>query len=150
MGIYMIGPAFVFIISAVMLLSLLQSFSSGVSSIASTSYQSDDVEITNSHLIYTGLEADLKYAIENVESEHSGYDEYKYSIDAIGHDMHLLMAYLTAKYEDFTAGEVRSELNSIFNEQYDYRLTEVIEVRYKTVHHSSTDPETGETSSWTT
>jgi murein DD-endopeptidase MepM/ murein hydrolase activator NlpD len=150
MGIYMIGPAFIFIISAVMLLSLLQSFSSGVSSIVSTSYQSDDVEITNSHLIYTGLEADLKYAIENVESDHSGYDEYKYSIDSIGHDIHLLMAYLTAKYEAFTASEVRNELNRIFNEQYDYRLTQVTEVRYRTVHHSSTDPETGATHSWTT
>jgi len=150
MGIYMIGPAFIFIISAVMLLSLLQSFSSGVSSIASTSYQSDDVEITNSHLIYTGLEADLKYAIENVESDHSGYDEYKYSIDSIGHDIHLLMAYLTVKYEAFTASEVRNELNRIFNEQYDYRLTQVTEVRYRTVHHSYTDPETGATHSWTT
>lgn len=149
MGIYLIGPAFVFIISAVMLLSLLQSFSGSVSSIASTSYQSDDVEITNSHLIYTGLEADLKYAIENVESDHSGYDEYRYSIDAIGHDIHLLMAYLTAKFEDFTASEVRNELNRIFNEQYDYRLTEVTEVRYKTVYHSYTDPETGASYSWT-
>ena len=149
-GIYMLGPLCFFVIVVVMLLSLVQAFSSGVSTVISTSYQSSDVDISNSHLIYTGLEADLKYAIEHVEDDYPSYDEYRYDLDTIGHDMHLLMAYLTAKFGDFSPSNVRSELNSIFNTQYDYKLTRVVEVRYRTVWHSSTDPETGATHTWST
>lgn len=150
MGIYMIGPVCIFAVAAVIILSVVQSFSSGVSTVISTSYQSSDADVTNSHLIYTGLEADLRYAIENVENDYPDYDEYRYDIDNIGHDMHIILAYLTARFGDFSPNDVRTELNSIFNEQYDYTLTRVIEVRYKTVWHSSTDPETGQTHSWST
>jgi len=150
MGIYMIGPVCIFAVAAVMILSVVQSFSSGVSTVISTSYQSSDADVTNSHLIYTGLEADLRYAIKNVEDDYPDYDEYRYDIDNIGHDMHMILAYLTARFGDFSPNDVRTELNSIFNEQYDYTLTRVVEVRYKTVWHSSTDPETGQTHSWST
>lgn len=148
-GIYMIGPVFLFIVSGTMILSFVQSFSSGVNGIASTSYQSTDVEITNSHLIYTGLEADLKYAIKNVEDDYSEYNEYRYSLDSIGHNIHMLMAYLTSKYHDFTSSDVRGELSEIFRKQYDYRLTKVTETKYRTLYHSYTDPKTGTTYSWT-
>lgn len=150
MAIYMIGPVCIFVVAAVMILSVIQSFSSGVSTVISTSYQSSDIDVTNSHLIYTGLEADLKYAIENVEDDYSEYDEFRYDLDSIGHDMHLIVAYLTAKFGDFSPSDVRSELNSIFNEQYDYTLTRIVEVRYRTVWHSSYDPVSGYSSSWST
>jgi murein DD-endopeptidase MepM/ murein hydrolase activator NlpD len=40
------------------------------------------------------------------------------------------MAYLTAKYQDFTYAGVESELRSLFGEQYQLAFTESIETRY--------------------
>ncbi|MCH4888940.1 M23 family metallopeptidase [Acidaminobacter sp. JC074] len=149
-GIYMIGPVLLLVVVTIMMLSFVQAVSGGISTVVTTSYQSSDVNITNSHLIYTGLEADLKYAIQNVEEDHPSYNEFRYSLDNISHDMHLLMAYLTAKFGNFEPNDVRTELNSIFSLQYEYTLTRIVEVRYRTVWQSSYDPVTGASYSWST
>lgn len=73
----------------------------------------------------------------------SGYDEYRYDLDEINHNPYELAAYLTVKFEDYTRDEVQATLQWLFEQQYELTLTEVVEIRTRTT--SSTDPETGET-----
>ena len=40
-------------------------------------------------------EAALQEKIDNIESSHPGYDEYRYDLDMIGHDPHELAAFLS-------------------------------------------------------
>lgn len=119
----------------------------GISVVIATSYQTNDLKVTEAENIYTRLEADLRYAIENVEADRPGYDEYRYYIDDIYHDPHMLIAYLTAKYGDFTSGQAKRELSRVFDEQYRYNLIENIEKRTKTVTVYTRDPDTGEMTS---
>ena len=148
-AIYMIGPIFMFVVASVLILTMVQSFSGAVSTVVSTSYQSSDLVVTNSDVLYTRLEADLLYAINHVEEDHSSYDEYRYYVDAVGHDPHKLIAYLTAKFGEYTDADASNELSRIFDLQYDYRLVEKIETRYRTVTHTSVDPDTGESTTTT-
>ena len=60
-----------------------------------------------------------------------------------GGDIYELAAYLTVKFEDYTRDEVQATLQWLFEQQYELTLTEVVEIRTRTT--SSTDPETGET-----
>ncbi len=146
-GAYIIG----IILAMIMLVNTVGAFtgmiSNGVSVILSTSYQSSDQEITATENVYNRLEADLKHAIDNVESDYSGYDEYRYYIGTIGHDPYELMAYLTAKYGEFTSSQVNGELSRIFDEQYDYSLRSTTQTRTRTVTRYYRDSDTGE---WTT
>lgn len=89
------------------------------------------------------LEAALRNEINNIERTHSGYDEYRYDLDEINHNPYELAAYLTVKFEDYTRDEVQATLQWLFEQQYELTLTEVVEIRTRTT--SSTDPETGET-----
>ena len=54
-----------------------------------------------------------------------------------------LAAYLTVKFEDYTRSEVQDTLQWLFEQQSELTLTEEVEIRTGTT--SSTDPETGET-----
>lgn len=92
---------------------------------------------------YKALEAALRNKINNIERTHSGYDEYRYDLDEINHNPYELAAYLTVKFEDYTRDEVQATLQWLFEQQYELTLTEVVEIRTRTT--SSTDPETGET-----
>lgn len=148
-AIYMIGPVFLFVVVSMLILTMVQSFSGAVSTFVSTSYQSSDLVVTNSDVLYTRLESDLLYAINHVEEDHSSYDEYRYDVDAIGHDSQMLIAYLTAKFGEFTEVDASNEFSRIFDLHYDYRLVEKIETRYRTVTHTSVNPTTGETSTTT-
>lgn len=66
-----------------------------------------------------------------------------YDLDEINHNPYELAAYLTVKFEDYTRDEVQATLQWLFEQQYELTLTEVVEIRTRTT--SSTDPETGET-----
>ena len=39
-------------------------------------------------------ENELQQQIDNIESTHPGYDEYRYDLDSIGHNPHELASYL--------------------------------------------------------
>ena len=91
----------------------------------------------------TALENELAQTVANIESTHPGYDEYRYSVDEIGHNPYELASYLSAKYHVYFREQVQDELREIFEAQYELTLTEEVEIRYRT--ETSTDPETGET-----
>ncbi len=88
-------------------------------------------------------ENELQQQIDNIESTHPGYDEYRYDLDSIGHNPHELASYLTALLQTYTPQSAQAELNRVFAMQYTLTLTEETEIRYRT--ETSTDPETGET-----
>ena len=141
----------------IMLLSGLSScgamFSGTLNGVLGTSYTSEDSDLVEVENSYAGLENDLQKEIDNIERIHSGYDEYRYDLENIGHNPHELASYLTAKYQTYTRADVQSELQRIFNQQYKLTLTEEVEVRYRTETRTGTttvtDPETGETTTET-
>jgi murein DD-endopeptidase MepM/ murein hydrolase activator NlpD len=105
---------------------------SGIGAILSSSYLAEDTDIDSAELAYTEWETDLRLEIENAEINRSGYDEYRYNVDEIGHDPHALLSYLSARHRNFTFSDVASELREIFDEQYSLEFIEEIEVRYRT------------------
>ena len=98
--------------------------------VAASSYLAEDADIDNAELAYTEWETDMQIRVANAESEFPGYDEYRYSVDDIGHGAYELMAYLTARYQSFTYAGIQADLRAIFNEQYSLTFTEEIETRY--------------------
>ena len=135
-----------------MLLNTMSScsvLSQGIGSVISgTTYPSDDPELVAVEADYAAKEAALQAKIDNIESSHPGYDEYRYDLDMIGHDPHELAAYLSAVLQGYTQESAQAELERVFDAQYELTLTEEVEIRYRTETRTgtttSTDPETGE------
>ena len=90
----------------------------GSSAIISTSYSSTDEDIYAAENAYKALEEALNTQINQIESRHPDYDEYRYQIDEIGHNPYQLISYLTVKYGGFTYAEVADEIKEIFQQQY--------------------------------
>ena len=112
------------------------------SMISGTTYPSDDPELVAVEADYAAKEAALQAEIDNIESSHPGYDEYRYDLDMIGHDPHELAAYLSAVLQGYTRASAQAELERIFAAQYLLTLTEEVEVRYRT--EARTDSEGNE------
>ena len=91
-----------------------------LTTVTATSWPADDIQITKADAYYTKLEAQMQRKINTVESRHTGCEEYYYNLSEIGHDSTMLISYLSAKYQDFTFNQVRSELDAIFTAQYQY------------------------------
>jgi len=62
----------------------------------SAAYLANEQDICNSDLYYTELETDLQIDINDTETNHPGYDEYRYNIGEISHNPYVLMGYLSA------------------------------------------------------
>ena len=112
------------------------------SMISGTTYPSDDPELVAVEADYAAKEAALQAEIDNIESSHPGYDEYRYDLDMISHDPHELAAYLSAVLQGYTRASAQAELERIFAAQYQLTLTEEVEVRYRT--ETRTDSEGNE------
>ena len=118
-------------------------FSGMVNGVVGTSYTSEDSDLVAVENSYAAMENELQREIDTIESTHPGYDEYRYDLDTIGHNPHELASYLTALLQSYTPGSAQAEIERIFDMQYTLTLTEEVEIRYRT--ETSTDPETGET-----
>src|SRR5699024_7123779 len=112
------------------------------SAISGTTYPSDDPELVAVEADYAAKEAALQAEIDNIESSHPGYDEYRYDLDMISHDPHELAAYLSAVLQGYTQASAQAELDRVFAAQYELTLTEEVEVRYRT--ETRTDSEGNE------
>lgn len=143
-GILTVG---VFLLLIVMIFTGLSSCAAilqgGVSSVLGTSYTAEDEAIREVEADYKELEKDLREEIADIESDYPDYDEYQYHLDEIGHNPFALASYLTAKLYDYTRQEAQAELQALFEKQYTLTLREEIQTRYRT--ESTTDPDTGET-----
>jgi len=127
-----------FIISACagMVMSMLGGLGGAVQ--GGTSYVASDADIDEAELRYTEWEVDLLLQARNAETSHNGYDEYRYNIDAPGHDPYALLAYLTAKHDNFTFSAIQAELQSIFNQQYSLTFTPSVEIRTRMEERTDT------------
>ena len=99
------------------------------SAISSSTYPSDDPELVAVEADYAAREATLQAEIDNIESSHPGYDEYRYDLDMIGHDPHELAAFLSAVLQGYTQSSAQGELERVFSAQYTLTLTEEIQIR---------------------
>jgi len=106
--------------------------------VGGTSYVSSDSDIETVERSYTALETALREKLARIESDYPSYDEYRYSVDEIGHDPFELASYLTAKYDDYTPNRVQAELQSLIEQQYTLTITETVEVRYRTETRTDT------------
>lgn len=124
-------------------------FQGGTQVVLGTSFTAEDEDILGVDEDYTALENDLRSQVDNIESTHPGYDEYRYALDEIGHNPYELAAYLTVVFEDYTREEVQATLQQLFDQQYELILEEEVEIRTRTETRTGTrthtDPETGET-----
>ena len=99
------------------------------SAISGSTYPSDDPELVAVEADYAARETALQAEIDNIESSHPGYDEYRYDLDMIGHDPHELAAYLSAVLQGYTWQSAQAELERVFSAQYTLTLTEEIQIR---------------------
>ena len=138
-----IAALLLFIMVSVGLSSCGAMFSGSMNSVLGTSYTSEDSDLVAVENNYAALENGLQSEIDAIESTHPGYDEYRYDLDSIGHNPHELASYLTALLQSYIPQSAQAELERIFAMQYTLTLTKEVEIRYRT--ETSTDPETGET-----
>lgn len=139
-----------FVLIAGMFSACSTMFQGGTQVVLGTSFTAEDEDILGADKDYTALEEDLRKQVNNIESTHSGYDEYRYSLDEIGHNPYELAAYLTVTFEDYSREEVTAALKQLFERQYELILREEVEIRTRTETrtgtHTHRDPTTGE--SW--
>jgi len=123
-------------------------FSEGMSTTLAGSYMSVPAEIDAADLAFSELEMELQKEIDSIETDYPDYDEYRYNLDAIGHDPFALISYLSAVHTEFTAADVQGEIESLFDEMYELTLNPTEETRTrivtKTGTRTVTDPVTGE------
>ncbi len=113
-------------------------FSEGMSVTLAGSYMSDLAEIDAADLAFSELELELQKKINSIETDYPDYDEYRYNLDATGHDPFALISYLSAVYTEFTAADVQAEIGSLFAEMYELTLNPTTETRTRTVTRTGT------------
>ena len=94
-----------------------------------TSYTAEDEDLKGVETDYTKLEDKLRKQIDRIETDHPGYDEYRYNLAEIGHNPYELASLLTIEFENYTRSQVQARLQSIFEAQYELKLVEKVEIR---------------------
>lgn len=140
LAILVLGIMIVFLMAGLQSCSSL--FAGGTSTVIASSYLSEDADMLAAEAAYSAMEAKLQNELDNFESLHPGYDEYRFDLDEIGHDPYVLISILSALHEGvFTIDQVQGDLAMLFEKQYILTLTETVEVRYRTETDTWTDDE---------
>ena len=109
-------------LAAVMMISAFGTMGSMISeaggAVVESTYLASDDAIQEANDYYTAMENALQAQINRIERDYPGYDEYRYQVDEISHNPYQLTSYLTVKYGNYTAAQVKDELKEIFEEQY--------------------------------
>ena len=98
-----------------------------------TIYTAEDRDIRGAETDYKKLEKELDKKIKRTPTDHPGYDEYRYHLDAIEHDPWQLTSFLTTLYDDYTHSEVQAKLKETFAKQYKLTTWVEVQTRYRTV-----------------
>jgi hypothetical protein len=127
----------VFLLLLLLVMSAFSSCSilfSGTTQISGqTMYSAEDRDIRGAETDYKKLEKELDKKIKRTPTDHPGYDEYRYHLDAIEHDPWQLTSFLTTLYDDYTRGEVQGKLKETFRKQYKLTTWVEVQTRYRTV-----------------
>ena len=99
-------------------------FTGALTTVTATSWPADDIEISKAEAYYVKLECELRKKIDKIPDTHSGSDEYNYEIADIGHDPSVLISYLCAKYGGFKFSDIKSDIEDLFNLQYNLSISE--------------------------
>lgn len=108
----------------------------------SSTYLSSEDTLNNINNNYINLEQALNDELDeaSIKEEFPDYDEYIISKADIGHDVHVLLSYVTAKYGDIKdVNAINDDLKALFNKVYDIKYEEIIEIRYRNVTSTGTD-----------
>ena len=98
-----------------------------------TIYTAEDRDIRGAETDYKKLEKELDKKIKRTPTDHPGYDEYRYHLDAIEHDPWQLTSFLTTLYDDYTRSEVQAKLKETFAKQYKLTTWVEVQTRYRTI-----------------
>ena len=98
-----------------------------------TIYTAEDRDIRGAETDYKKLEKELDKKIKRTPTDHPGYDEYRYHLDAIEHDPWQLTSFLTTLYDDYTRSKVQAKLKETFAKQYKLTTWVEVQTRYRTV-----------------
>ena len=126
-GIAAVGLLVLVIAGAVSSCSVL--INGGGNVVLGTSYTAEDEDLKGVETDYTRLEDKLRKQIDRIETDHPGYDEYRYNLAEIGHNPYELASLLTVEFENYTRSQVQARLQSIFDAQYELKLEEKVEIR---------------------
>ena len=134
------GLALMFMLIVTGVSSCAAMFGGGFNTIIGTSYTAEDEDIHGAHGNYLALETALADRIANIPNEFPGYDEYRFNLDAIGHNPHELISYLTARFHAFSMDdpEVQAAIAALFERQYVLTFNSIVEVRTRTETHTGT------------
>ena len=127
--------------------SMMMNMGTGmVSNTVSTTYLSSEDTLKEINQGFSSLEQALQEEMDSVEENHPSYDEYIIKgKEKIGHNVHELLSYITARYGIVkNISEVESELKHLFQKMYTLTYKEEIEIRYRTVTSSYTDADGNE------
>lgn len=127
-----LGIALLVTVFSGMFSSCTAMFNAGGQVMVGTSFTAEDEDILGTEEDYTEMENNLREEIDNIETTHPGYDEYRYYLDEIGHNPYELAAYLTVVYEAYTREQVQAEIARLFEEQYELKLETIVERRSTT------------------
>ena len=105
------------------------SINGGGNVVLGTSYTAEDEDLKGVETDYTKLEDKLRKQIDRIETDHPGYDEYRYNLAEIGHNPYELASLLTVEFENYMRSQVQARLQSIFEAQYELKLEEKVEIR---------------------
>ncbi|HHU3772469.1 TPA: CHAP domain-containing protein [Streptococcus pyogenes] len=121
-------------------------FMNSTSSVLTTSYLSKPNVLSEINQKFSAMEKELQNEVDNVKSNHPGYDEYILNnTEYIGHNVHELLSYITSRYGEVkSVSEVESILKELFESMYDLEYREEIEIRYRTVTKTYTDEDGNE------
>ena len=126
-GIAAVGLLILVIAGSVSSCSVL--INGGGNVVLGTSYTAEDEDLKGAETDYTKLEDKLRKRIDRIETDHPGYDEYRYNLAEIGHNPYELASLLTVEFENYTRSQVQARLQSIFEAQYELKLEEKVEIR---------------------
>ena len=122
----------------------------GGESVANTVSQNDYYDMTEVTAYFRNKEAELEEYIkpENLEpvilEEYPEIFEFIYDMDEISFDANTLVAYLSAKYNEFDLEMVKADLDEIFEQYYTLEWEVKEEYRLLPDHLQAPDPDTGE------
>ena len=126
-GIAAVGLLILVIAGSVSSCSVL--INGGGNVVLGTSYTAEDEDLKGAETDYTKLEDKLRKQIDRIETDHPGYDEYRYNLAEIGHNPYELASLLTVEFENYMRSQVQARLQSIFEAQYELKLEEKVEIR---------------------
>ncbi|HEO3057705.1 TPA: C40 family peptidase [Streptococcus agalactiae] len=113
-------------------ISNIGSITSGItSSVMATSYLSKKEVLSDVNNEFSSYEYALQDEIDSIEENYPNYDEYHIKGDPVGHDVHELFSYLTAKYGEIkSTDEIKKELKKLFNQMYKKEYTSKTITKY--------------------